>query len=242
MTEPQILNAFGDNYIYLLAYAEGKALVVDPGDAAVVTDALSGAGLELTHILCTHHHADHIGGIAALQHQFGSEVVSSDKNRIRPTGTVVLDGDSLRIGSLTVQVIATPGHTSTGVCYYLTESKLSAGLLFTGDTLFVCGCGRLFECTAADLFASFEKLRSLPDQTLVYPGHNYTEENIRFALTLESDNASLRQKLGTVRDLDNKNTPTVPSTLAEEKQLNPFLRAKTSDELAVLRHKKDIFG
>lgn len=241
MTEPQILNAFGDNYIYLLTYAPGRAIVVDPGDASVVTAALTQSGLALTHIFCTHHHDDHIGGVSVLKKQFDCEVISSDKNRIRPTGTAVSEGDHMQIGPLTIQVIATAGHTSTGVCYYVTGSELNAPLLFTGDTLFVCGCGRLFECDAAILFDSFDKLRGLPDETQIYPGHNYTGENLRFALTLEPDNPGLRQKLETVCKLDISNRPTVPSTLGEEKRLNPFLRAGTPDELAELRRQKDIF-
>ncbi len=241
MRLPVILTAFGDNYIYLVEYAPGKAFVVDPGDASVAADALEPKGLTLTHILATHHHADHIGGIDVLKQQFDCEVVSSDKKRIGATGTVVSDGDTFLIDSLTVRVIATPGHTTTGVCFYVTDSSPAQGLLFTGDTLFVCGCGRLFECDAKAMFHSFEKLADLPDETLVYPGHNYTQENIRFALTVEPDNISLKQKLDVVAGQDRQRTPTVPSVLGEEKQLNPFMRAGTPGEFGRLREQKDTF-
>ena len=241
MVLPEILNAFGDNYIYLVEYAPGKAFCVDPGDASVAADALAEKGLVLTHILATHHHADHIGGIGVLQQQFDCEVVSSDKNRIPVTGIVVSGGDTFAIGSVTVRVISTPGHTKTGVCFYVTGSTLDQDMLFTGDTLFVGGCGRLFECDAKTMFHSFEKLAGLPDDTFVYPGHNYTQENIRFALTVEPDNKALKQKLEEVVEQDRQHTPTVPSTLGEERQLNVFMRADTPGQFGCLREQKDYF-
>lgn len=241
MTEPQIINAFTDNYIYLLPHANGNALAVDPGDALPVPAALALSDLELTHILCTHHHADHIGGIDPLRKQNKCEIISSDKKRIASTTTAVSDDEMLTLGSLSIRIIATPGHTATSVCYFVTGPTLEDPILFTGDTLFVCGCGRLFECGAEALFESFEKLRRLPDETRIYPGHNYTEENLRFALMVDPGNPDLQRKLETVRRRDAVGRPTVPSTLAEEKRLNPFFRAEKPTELAKLRRQKDNF-
>lgn len=241
MLSPIILTAFGDNYIYLLEYAAGKVIVVDPGDASVVTAALAGENMTLTHILATHHHADHIGGIGTLKRQFGCKVVSSDKKRIPETDITIKDSDTFMLETVNVQVIATPGHTQTGVCYYLTGPTLENPLLFTGDTLFVCGCGRLFECDGKTMYQSFEKLIALPNETLVYPGHDYTRENLRFALTLEPENKDLKQKLSAVDSLNRQKQPTVPATLEEEKQLNPFLRAVTWQQFAKLRRQKDSF-
>lgn len=241
MNLPIILHAFGDNYIYLMEYAPQKAFVIDPGQASVVIDAVSQRGLTLTHILATHHHADHIGGIGSLVDYFGSEVISSDKKRIRPTGTLVSEGETFQLGTYAIGVIATPGHTNTGVCFYVTDPDVSEGLLFSGDTLFVCGCGRLFECDAETMFRSFAKLSGLPDGTRVYPGHNYTQENLRFALTVEPDHFASREKLDEVVFLDRQGMPTVPSTIGQEKLLNPFVRAQTPKEFGRLRALKDNF-
>ncbi len=241
MKTPVILTALGDNYIYLLEYASGKALTVDPGDASVVKTALSRQHLTLTHILVTHHHADHIGGIGQLKKRFNCEIISPDRKRISETDTILKDTEEIVIGDLKVRVIATPGHTTTSVCYFVTGPESESPLLFTGDTLFVCGCGRLFECAAETMFASFRKLTALSDETLVYPGHNYTEENIRFALTVEPDSLPLKQKLAEIGQKTRNHQSTVPSTLAEEKQLNPFLKATTATQFAQLRQEKDFF-
>ena len=238
----EILNAFGDNYIYVVEYMPGVCFAVDPGNAGPVQTFIKKHNLKLTHIFATHHHFDHIGGIAELKKQYGCQVVGPDKQRIGGIDTVVQDGDVIELGDVSVQCIATPGHTATGVCYFVTGKELDGLLLFTGDTLFVCGCGRLFECDDETMFKSLQKLAALPDETRIYPGHDYTEENLRFALTVEPDNENLKQKLNAVvQQQDQHNRPTVPSTLAEEKQLNPFLKAKTWQVFAELRQKKDVF-
>ena len=236
-----ILPAFGDNYIYLAEYAPGKCFVVDPGDAQVVLKALKRGDLQLTHIFATHHHADHIGGVGSLKKQFGCEVVGPDTKRIAGLDTVAGDGDVIEWGDITIQCIATPGHTATSVCYCVSAASLSEPVLFTGDTLFVCGCGRMFECGGETMYASLQKLAALADETLVYPGHDYTEENVRFALTFEPDNEVLQKKLAVVRNQNKTGQPTVPSTLAEEKQLNSFLKAPDWQTFAALRRKKDVF-
>jgi hydroxyacylglutathione hydrolase len=236
-----ILPAFGDNYIYLAEYARGMCLVVDPGDAGPVLKELKRRDLQLTHMFATHHHADHIGGVASLKKQFGCEVVGPDAKRIAGLDTVVSDGDGIELGDVTIRCIAAPGHTATSVCYYVTAASLAQPVLFTGDTLFVCGCGRMFECGGETMYASLQKLAALADQTLVYPGHDYTEENVRFALTFEPDNEALKKKLDEVREKTATHKPTVPSTLAEEKKLNPFLKAPDWQTFARLRKQKDSF-
>jgi len=236
-----ILPAFGDNYIYLAEYALGMCFVVDPGDAGPVLKELNRTDLQLTHVLITHHHADHIGGVGLLKKQFGCEVVGPDAKRIAGLDTVAGDGDIIELGDVKIRCIAAPGHTATSVCYYVTDGSRQTPALFTGDTLFVCGCGRMFECGGETMFTSMQKLAALQGDTLVYPGHDYTEENVRFALTFDPDNEALRKKLALVENQNRTGQPTVPSTMAEEKRLNPFLKAADWQCFADLRQKKDVF-
>ncbi|MEN8127306.1 MAG: hydroxyacylglutathione hydrolase [Planctomycetota bacterium] len=236
-----ILPAFGDNYIYLAEYAEGLCFVVDPGDANAVLSELKQRGLRLTHIFATHHHADHIGGVQQLKKQSHCEVVGPDAKRIGGLDTVMGDADTMGLGEVTIRCIAAPGHTATSVCYYVSGGPLTQPVLFTGDTLFVCGCGRMFECGGETMYGSLQKLAALADETRVYPGHDYTEENVRFALMFEPDNALLEEKLSLVQNQNRAGQPTGPSVLGEEKQLNPFLIAPDWQTFADLRRKKDAF-
>jgi hydroxyacylglutathione hydrolase len=236
-----IVPVFADNYLYLAEYTPGKCFVVDPGDAGPVLDELNRRDLQLTHMFATHHHADHIGGIDRLKKQFGCQVVGPDANRIAGLDTVAGDGDIIELGNITIQCIATPGHTATSVCYYVSGDSLLQPVLFTGDTLFVCGCGRMFECGGETMYASLQKLTGLADDTRVYPGHDYTEENVRFALTFEPGNNALRKKLALVQNQNKTGQPTVPSMLEEEKRLNPFLKAPDWQTFFSLRKQKDSF-
>ena len=236
-----ILPAFGDNYIYLAEYAPGVCFVVDPGDAGPALKELNRQGLQLTHVFATHHHADHIGGVGSLKKQCRCEVVGPDAKRIAALDTVVSDGDIIALGDMTIQCIATPGHTATSVCYYVTAASLAQPVLFTGDTLFICGCGRMFECGGETMYASLQKLTALDDGTLVYPGHDYTEENVRFALTIKLDNAALQKKLEFVQNQNRAGQLTVPSTLGEEKKMNPFLKATDWKSFTYLRKQKDVY-
>jgi len=208
--------------------------------------------LSLKMILLTHHHWDHTGGVAELKEKTGCKVIGGDKRRIRGVDQLVADGEILPVGDAEVRVIATPGHTSTSVCYYLVPSPANAsGILWTGDTLFVGGCGRLFDGNAKLMYESLQKLTSLPDDTLVYCGHDYTVENYEFALSIEPDNQAISQRLNDIR----QSGQTVPSTILQERTTNVFLlagtpkleaalnmpEAKDVEVFAELRRCKDIF-
>ena len=176
MNNVTVLRAWEDNYIYLFQYGRSRALVVDPADGRVVLRALKAADLELTHVLVTHHHWDHIAGVEALQHETGCKVVGPDQQRIPQVSHLVGQGDRLMLGSTPIEVIATPGHTRTSVCYYAPPAEgTPEGCVWTGDTLFMGGCGRLFECSARDMWGSLQKIARLPDTTRIYGGHDYAE-------------------------------------------------------------------
>ena len=244
--------ALGDNLIYLHRYNQSDCLVVDPSDCSSVLRILREQDLSLKMILVTHHHWDHTGGVAELKQKTGCKVVGGDKRRIRGVDQLVEDGEILPAGDADVHVIATPGHTSTSVCYYVLPSGTNvSGILWTGDTLFVGGCGRLFEGNAKSMSESLQKLASLPDDTLVYCGHDYTLENYEFALSIEPDNQAVRQRLNDIRQTGQ----TVPSTMLQERTTNVFLlagtpelkaalnmpQAKDFEAFAELRQRKDIF-
>jgi hydroxyacylglutathione hydrolase len=222
--------ALGDNLIFLYRYGQDDCLAVDPGSSSPVMRVLERQNLNLTTILITHHHGDHTGGVGELKQKAGCKVIGSDKRRIRGIDQVVADGQSFPVGDARIRVIATPGHTSTSVCYYMPPSADGAsGILWTGDTLFVGGCGRLFESGAQVMWESLQRLASLPDDTLVYCGHDYTAENYEFALTIEPDNEAVRQRLGDIR----RTGRTVPSTIGQEQRTNVFFRAATPEVKAV---------
>jgi hydroxyacylglutathione hydrolase len=232
--------ALGDNFIYLYRYNRSSALVVDPGDASLVLETLKEHGLDLTTVLATHHHWDHTAGIIELKEKTGCKVIGPDKQRIPGIDCVIEDGEILAIGNTKIQVIATPGHTRTAVCYYVQPSNDNKnGILWTGDTLFVGGCGRLLECDARSMWDSLLKLASLPDDMLIYCGHDYTVENYQFALSIEPDNQSVQQCLseyhpvldgrGEVRQAQRAGRQIVPSTMSRERTTNPFLRADTPE-------------
>lgn len=218
-----LLPAMADNYIYLVSdVALGLAMVVDPSDADVVRRFLQKRDLHLALILNTHHHSDHTAGNAKLQHDYGAPVIGPAKeaHRIDGLSRGVDDGDFVTFSDLRGQVIETPGHTSGCISYYFPTLKA----LFCGDTLFSLGCGRLFEGTAAQMWASLMKLRSLPNDTQIYCGHEYTERNVPFALMLDKTNEALKVRATEVAQLRKKGQPTVPVSLETEKATNPFLR------------------
>lgn len=215
----QSLRAFEDNYIWLLR--EGRrVVVVDPGDEAPVLRYLAEEDADLAAILLTHHHGDHTGGVAGLLARHPVPVFGPAGESIAGVSVPLREGDKIALPDFhaDLKVIDVPGHTRGHIAYY------GEGALFCGDTLFACGCGRLFEGTAAQMWASLGKLAALPPETGAYCAHEYTEPNIRFALAVESGNAALLTRAGRVAELRRNLQPTVPFTLAEELATNPFLR------------------
>jgi hydroxyacylglutathione hydrolase len=219
MLQLQPLPAFEDNYIWALSGPDGRAVIVDPGDAAPVFAAAQ-RGLEPVAILLTHHHADHIGGAAALAQHWKLPCYGPDDERIHDDIRVVRDGDRVTIGELGIHfdVLEVPGHTRSHIAFFGT------GHLFCGDTLFSLGCGRMFEGTPEQMLASLDRLAALPADTLVCCGHEYTLANARFAMQVEPQNEALRARFETTQALRREEKPTVPSTLGSELAANPFLR------------------
>jgi len=217
-----------DNYVYLARDPETEATaVVDPAVARPVLEALDRLGWKLTHILNTHHHHDHVGGNLELKRATGCTIVGNraDARRIPGMDVGVAEGDAVALGAQTAQVIEVYGHTVGHIAYWFEDSAA----LFCGDTMFALGCGRLFEGTAAQMWSSLSKLRDLPGDTRVYCAHEYTLANAAFALSVDPGNPALRERAGRIRALRADRKPTVPSTLAEERATNPFLRADVED-------------
>jgi hydroxyacylglutathione hydrolase len=224
MFDISFIPAFKDNYIWLLTRGK-RAFVVDPGDAAPVISRLEANDLTLEGILITHHHADHQGGIAELTACWPVEVYAPANESITGCTRPLLGGEQIEVLGQMVSVMAVPGHTLGHLAY------LAPGALFCGDTLFGAGCGRLFEGTPEQMSASLDSIAALPDDTLVYCAHEYTEMNLRFALAVEPENAALAARVTAVAALRAAGLPSVPSSLGEEKATNPFLRCT---ELAVV--------
>jgi hydroxyacylglutathione hydrolase len=243
-----------DNYAYLLHdRATGATAVVDVPDADAVEKALSERGWTLTDILVTHHHPDHIDGVDALRAATGARVTGAraDAHRLPALDRAVAGEDSFEMGSVEVHVLDVPGHTVGHIAFHIPAAQA----VFTADSLMGLGCGRLFEGTPEQMWQSLSDLAALPSGTMVYPGHEYTEANARFALTIEPRNRELISHAERVRAARAGGKPTVPATLAEELATNPFLRARLpevkaaigrpgatdAEAFAEIRRRKDVF-
>jgi hydroxyacylglutathione hydrolase len=219
-----LFRCLNDNFGVLLHDpASGATAAIDAPEAAPVDAALQATGWRLSDILVTHHHADHTGGIAELKARHGCRVTAprNEAARIPDVDATVGEGDTARVGALPGRVIETPGHTAGHISYFFDADRLA----FVGDTLFSIGCGRVIEGTPEMMWASLLKLRALPDDTEIYCGHEYTEANIRFALTIEPDNPDLRARAEEARRQVAAGQPTIPTTIGAEKRANVFLRA-----------------
>jgi hydroxyacylglutathione hydrolase len=222
--ELRLFACLRDNYGVLLHDSvSGATAAIDAPEAAAVEAALAEAGWRLNDILVTHHHGDHTGGIEPLKQRYGCRVVAParEASRIPLVDIPVREGDAVRVGSLAASVLETPGHTNGHIAYWFK----SEGVVFVGDTLFSVGCGRVIEGTPETMWRSLAKLRDLPDETKIYCGHEYTAANVRFALTVEPENAALRARAEEVSRLSAAGEPTIPTTIGQEKAVNPFLRA-----------------
>ncbi len=223
--------AFADNYIWLITAGGKTCAVVDPGDEDPVLKVLEEQGLDLRYILLTHHHPDHTGGVPALLEKYEAVVFGPDDERMPFVHVACTDGANLRFNDLNVEfrVLEVPAHTRSHIAYY------SEGVLFSGDTLFSLGCGRLFEGSADDMQKSLDKLAFLPGDTKIYCAHEYTQSNCEFALQVEPDNPELQTRAREVDSLRAESKITLPTTLADELATNPFLRTRKIDVVEAAR-------
>ncbi len=210
----------------------GATASIDAPEAAPVEAALKGNGWKLTDILVTHHHGDHTGGIAELKQRYRCRVVAphGEAAKIPQVDLAVKEGETVKVGTLSAHVLETPGHTLGHIAYWLHGDKL----VFAGDTLFSIGCGRVIEGTPEMMWRSLTKLRDLPDDTRIFCGHEYTQANIRFAKTIEPNNEALAARAAEVEKLLAQGKPTIPTTIAQEKAANPFLRADVPEVAAAV--------
>lgn len=231
----------------------GETASIDAPDGSRITGRLGDDGWKLTHLLITHHHPDHVEGIPALVASYQPQVFGpeAEAGKISGLTQTVSDGATFEFAGRSVEVISTPGHTSGHICFYIPDEAL----LFAGDTLFALGCGRLFEGSPADMFGSLNRLGELPDETRVYCGHEYTQANGRFAISVDPDNETLAKRIEEIADLRSRRLPTLPTTIGFEKRTNPFMRTgdtairkqlgmESSSDLEVfteLRRRKDSF-
>ena len=235
--------AFQDNYIWVLNDEQGKCLIVDPGEAAPVLQAIEKKQWQPVAILLTHHHHDHVGGVQTLLARYPElDVYGPQETADKGTNKVVEEGDKVTILGHEFRVIATPGHTSGHLSYF------SFPYLFCGDTMFSAGCGRLFEGTPTQMYQSFQKLNQLPEETLICCAHEYTLSNLKFSVSILPGDTYLEQYYRKVKELRAKNQNTLPSTLKNERQINLFLRVNDIDlinkinEETILQHPEERFA
>lgn len=244
MIEVLRIPALSDNYIWLAHDdASGDTIVVDPAVAEPVLEAAAARGWTISAIWNTHWHPDHTGGNAAIKAATGCVVIApaAEAAKIPTADRLVGEGDMVKLGDFTAQILAVPAHTAGHIAYHLPDAGDDAGVIFVGDTLFAMGCGRLFEGTADQMFANMQRLAALPGDTIVYCAHEYTQSNGRYALTAEPDNADLAARMAQVDAMRAQGQPTVPTTITLERATNPFMRATSVQQLAERRAAKDSF-
>jgi len=242
MTDLEIVRipALTDNYVWLVHdHLSGETMVVDPSEAAPVLAEADRRGWRIGQIWNTHWHPDHTGGNAAIKEATGAVITgpAAEAERIPTLDVPLGEGDTVMLGGHVATVLETPGHTAGHISFHLPGDAI----LFTGDTLFAMGCGRLFEGDAAQMFANMQRLAAMPPETIVYCAHEYTQSNGRFALAAEPDNAAIRSRMEAVDAARQRGEATVPTTIAQELATNPFLRAESAEQLRQRRVAKDEF-
>lgn len=232
--------ALRDNYVWLLHNDDtGETAAVDPSVDQPVLDAAEARGWRIGQILNTHWHPDHTGGNAGIKAATGAPITApAEARKVTEVDQIVAEGDKVKVCSWNAQVWEIPCHTAGHVAYYLA----GPGIVFTGDTLFAMGCGRLFEGTAEQMFANMQRLATLPDDVRVYCGHEYTLANARWAVTVEPENQLLADRLAEVEQARAEGRVTLPTTIGQERATNPFMRASDMAHFAELRAAKDSFG
>ena len=236
----EIIPCLQDNYSYLIIdESNNSACVIDPSEAQPVISFVVNNNISLKYILNTHHHFDHIGGNKELKKNFGSTILGfkEDSHRIPEIDVLLEDNQIWKAENFIAKIIHIPGHTSGHICFHFFNEKL----VFTGDTLFSLGCGRIFEGTHKEMFSSLNKIKSLPEETKVYCGHEYTLNNSRFCINYDSKNMNLKKKIENIKKKIVNGLPTVPSTIKEELDCNIFLRTKDLESFSKLRDLKDNF-
>ena len=236
----EIIPCLKDNYSYLIIDdSNNSACVVDPGESQPIINFLKNKNLKLKYILNTHHHFDHIGGNNDLKKKFGSAVIGfkEDSNRIPGIDFELKNNQLWKAENFVAKIIHIPGHTSGHICFHFFQEKI----VFTGDTLFSLGCGRILEGTHKEMFNSLKIIKSLPEETKVYCGHEYTLNNSKFCVKYDPNNISLKKKIEDIKIKVKNGSPTMPTTIKEELDCNIFLRTKNFESFSKLRDLKDNF-
>ena len=236
----EIIPCLQDNYCYLIIDEKRNiACAIDPGEASPIINFLKNKKIQLKYILNTHHHHDHIGGNSELKNKYDLKIVGfkNDRKRIPDIDILVEDNEVWKEDGFEAKILHVPGHTSGHICFYFFKEKL----IFTGDTLFSLGCGRIFEGTYSQMYNSLKKIKYLPEETKVFCGHEYTKQNAEFCIAQDKDNEKLKNKISEINDKIRNNFPTVPSTIKEELECNIFLKSENLETFSKLRDLKDNF-
>ena len=236
----EIIKCLQDNYSYIIIDEENQvACVIDPGEAEPIIDFVENKKIRLKYILNTHHHYDHVGGNIELQKKYNTNIIGfkNDKSRIPGISEVVEDNQIWKGDNLKAKIFHVPGHTSGHIVYHFYREKI----IFTGDTLFSLGCGRIFEGTYEEMFSSLNKIKKLSKDTEIYCGHEYTLQNSKFCISNDPKNLSLKKKIMEVKKKLEKGLPTIPSTLRDEIECNIFLKVEDLENFSKLRDLKDNF-